>query len=98
MLDEVYNCVVHTLTMYSGIFHKDKLVPMDVFFHVYDYQVLENADIRNWLLVDYYEGKSYGTGAGDRLDLWCGFSNVSVIYPRLGWTLDEVKELLKNLR
>lgn len=98
MVDEVYNSVVHTLKMYSGIFHKDKLVPMDVFFHVYDYQVLENADNRNLLLLEYYEGKSYGTGVGDRLDLWSGYSNVSVIYPRLGWTRHEVKDLLKNLR
>lgn len=96
-VSSMFNAVVHTLKTYLAIFKKDKLYPADDFFHAYDYQVVETEDPKDKFLLDEYQnGRSYGTGA-HRLDLWCGFSTVAVAYPTLGWTYDEVSVLLNGL-
>lgn len=93
----VYNSIIHTLKTYTAIFKKDKLYPADNFFHVYDYQLVENVDSKSKFLQDEYQnGRIYGVD-GNQLDMWCGYSKQTVIFPGLGWTHQEVVALLEGL-
>lgn len=89
--------VVHTLKTYAAILKMDKLCPANDFFHVYDYQVVQNVSSKTSFLFDEYQnGRSYGVD-DYRLDLWSGFSTLAVIFPGLEWANEEVVALLKGL-